>query len=256
MNMTLSKESTNFLQNLRLYLFSSGKNERETEDIILELSHHLSDAEQDGKSVHHIIGQSPKTYMESLSSEMKPDLMGWLKYLPMIILGVFAYSLLGDAIHGDIAYSAYTLIGMPIFIMVMMLILLSLFRVVAARQLSGLALLTLFIPYSVLSIGGFIALVFLERKAEIKLFVASGGLYSLSGLVSALAAITFLVAVSVWSKTWVSILIPIFLYLPEVIIDFLSISESTGFIISSLISYGAISVYILISIKKTQKQSV
>ncbi|WP_241475301.1 hypothetical protein [Priestia flexa] len=253
--MTLSKESTDFLQNLRLYLFSSGKNEEETEDIILELSHHLWDAEQDGKSVHHIVGQSPKAYMESLSSEMKPDLMGWLKYLPIIILGVFAYSLLGDAIHGNIAYSAYTLIGMPIFIMVMLLILLSLFRVVAARQLSGLALLTLFISYNLLSIGGFVALVFLEKNTETKLFVVSGGLYSLSGLLSALVAITFLVAISIWSKTWVSILIPIFLYLPEVVVDFFSMSQSAALVVSTLISYGAIGLYIWLVMRKLNKEA-
>jgi hypothetical protein len=39
--MKLSRESRDFLENLRLYLFSSGKNEKEMEEIIEELEDHL-----------------------------------------------------------------------------------------------------------------------------------------------------------------------------------------------------------------------
>ncbi|MFD9625270.1 hypothetical protein [Peribacillus muralis] len=68
-NKTLSNESQLFLENLRLYLFSSGKKTEEVEDIMEELAAHLFEAERNDKSVEHIIGRSPKEYMKLLSDE-------------------------------------------------------------------------------------------------------------------------------------------------------------------------------------------
>ncbi|MGG1574580.1 hypothetical protein [Fictibacillus sp. NRS-1165] len=88
--MELSKQSQEFLQNLRLYLFSSGRKKSEIEEITEELGDHLREAERNGKSITHIIGQSPEQYMESIAKEMKVDYFGWSKVIPVLISGAFA----------------------------------------------------------------------------------------------------------------------------------------------------------------------
>ncbi len=69
----LSMKSTKFLEDLKIYLFSSGKKNEEIDDIIRDLADHLYEAESNGKSIEQIIGSSPKEYMQSLSAEMKTD---------------------------------------------------------------------------------------------------------------------------------------------------------------------------------------
>lgn len=45
-NLQLSKKSQNFIENLRVYLFSSGKQSDEIEQIVNELEIHLAEAEK------------------------------------------------------------------------------------------------------------------------------------------------------------------------------------------------------------------
>ncbi len=71
--MTLSTESTRFLEDLKVYLLASGKNEQATNEIVLELEDHLIEAEADGKSVRSITGDSPAAYIQSISHEMAFD---------------------------------------------------------------------------------------------------------------------------------------------------------------------------------------
>lgn len=44
--MKLSPESRKFIEDLRLYLFSTGKSDQEIEDIVAELEDHLWEAEK------------------------------------------------------------------------------------------------------------------------------------------------------------------------------------------------------------------
>jgi len=59
-DLKLSKKSQDFLENLRVYLFSSGKQWDEIEDIVNELEIYLFEAEKNGNSIEKIIGNSPK----------------------------------------------------------------------------------------------------------------------------------------------------------------------------------------------------
>ena len=111
--MELSGKSREFLDNLRLYLVSSGKQQEDIEEIINELQDHLFQAEQQGKSVDDVIGQSPKEYMQQISGELPLGMKDILKYSVLIVVGAFAYILLGDAIKGGIEYSLLQLIGYP-----------------------------------------------------------------------------------------------------------------------------------------------
>src|SRR5699024_6564428 len=110
-NKNLSQESKQFLENLRVYLFSSGKNWTETEEIIEELETHLMEAEQNSKSTERIIGKSPKEYMESLSEEMAIDYRMWMKYIVLIMLGMLSIDILPDVMEGGLSYSLLMLLG-------------------------------------------------------------------------------------------------------------------------------------------------
>ena len=87
--MELSDKSRKFVDDLRLYLFSSGKNDQEIREIAEELEDHLHEAERNGKSIEQIVGASPKEYMVSISSEMNIDYRALAKYIPLIFIGSY-----------------------------------------------------------------------------------------------------------------------------------------------------------------------
>ena len=101
----LSKESQNFIENLHVYLFSSGKNADEIEEIVNELEAHLFEAEKSGKPIEKIIGKSPKEYMEMISDEMPIDYRTWIKYVCVIVLGAFSFTIFSDLLAGNLSYS-------------------------------------------------------------------------------------------------------------------------------------------------------
>lgn len=90
-------------------------------------------AEKDGKSIEHIIGQSPRAYMEQLASEMPIDLKAWMKYIPMILFGAFSFTVVRDLFEGTLAYSLLEIIG---FLIIAILFLTSIsltFRYIAGK---------------------------------------------------------------------------------------------------------------------------
>lgn len=107
----LSKKSQEFIENLNLYLFSSGKNPDEIEDIVSELEVHLFEAEKKGKPIEKIIGKSPKEYMKMVSDEMVIDYRTWFKYICFIVFGSFSFSIFIDLWEGNLSYSILEIIG-------------------------------------------------------------------------------------------------------------------------------------------------
>lgn len=89
--MHISMESRDFLENLRVYLISSGKKEIEINEIIEELEDHLYEAEKNGKKIDDIIGKSPKEYMEQVANEISFDLKGVVKFIPIVIICFYSY---------------------------------------------------------------------------------------------------------------------------------------------------------------------
>ena len=84
--MVLSKDSQEFIANLRLYLMTSGKKDSEIKEIAEELRAHLEDAESRGKSLDTVTGGSPEAYIKNISNEMTTDFYGLVKIMPMFIL--------------------------------------------------------------------------------------------------------------------------------------------------------------------------
>lgn len=243
--MTISKESQEFLENLRLYLFSGGKNEKEIEDIIGELQDHLSEAERNGKSVEDIIGKSPKAYMAQLANEMPFDFKGLLKYIPILVIGGFSYILMRDAIRGELEYSILDMIGYPFIFLFSILITSVLFKYVASNKISKIKEWVIFGTVGFAHIALFIAVILLNRYFDTPTiqFGASG---SIAAIV--FSALVF-VGIAIWSKTWTSIIVPVLLFLPKYVIYQTSLQESTKLLASSIIVLVSITIYLLIVIK-------
>lgn len=209
----LSKESRDFLGNLRLYLISDGKKEKDIEEIVGELEDHLYEAEKDGKSVENIIGKSPKMYMDQLANELPVDSKVWQFYIPLIVVGLIAYNMLGKAINGAISYSLLELVG-DILITVLSLVLMAvLFKYVAGSKVSRAKERLLFFFYGIMPVALFIALIYLDRSIHTPLVH-----FGTAGMIIAIVlACLFFAGISIWSKSWAGILIPMILFLPELI---------------------------------------
>ncbi|WML41620.1 hypothetical protein RCG19_08210 [Neobacillus sp. OS1-2] len=244
--MKLSKESREFLENLRLYLFSKGKQEKEIEEIIGELEDHLHEAEKNGKSVEDIIGMTQKKYMGQVANEMSIDGKGLLKYILIIIIGAFSYILLGDAIRGELEYSLLALIGYPVIFLFILLLISILFKYVASHKISKMKEWFLFGMAGSIPVALFIGLLFLERYVETPTIQFG----AIGNTVAIVFSIGVFIGISLWSKTWISIILPIILFLPEIFISKTNLPESTKLILTSTIILICMGSYFLTLMQK------
>ncbi|MGG4266889.1 HAAS domain-containing protein [Peribacillus simplex] len=247
-NKALSKESQNFLENLRLYLFSSGKESDVIEDILEELEVHLFEAERNGKSVEHIIGRSPKEYMKQLSDEMSVDFMGWLKYLVMIVLGTFSYLIMYKALNGGIELSLWEIIGYPFAGLFSIFIYMMCFKYMASHKLSKVKQGVLLYGLSMISLALFTGLI-LVSKMYGTTFIE---LESTGNIIAVILAISIFILIFFWSESWVSIIIPILLFAPEALLKLTDYQGNVHLILSSLITMLGIFLYCGYTIRKTK----
>ncbi|WP_404430346.1 HAAS domain-containing protein [Sutcliffiella horikoshii] len=243
----LSKKSQTFIKNLRIYLFSCGKKTNEIDEITDELEVHLYEAEKENKSVEHIIGSSPKEYMEQISGEMSFDVRGWAKYVPIIILGAFSGIVLKDIVFGGFQYSLVELIGYPLVCILLLLAYMWTFRHISSNNFAKSKEFFFFGLASFLSMALFLGLMFLPNYIESPIIML--GYYG--NLIVASMAISFLIGISIWSKTIVSIVLPIFYIVPEYLLGLTDFSAGNQLWISTLIMYALIGAYLFFEMKRT-----
>ncbi|WP_251551031.1 hypothetical protein [Neobacillus muris] len=206
--MTLSKKSEQFLIELRMYLMSRGKNDQEINEITEELEDHLLQAEAAGKDTSHIIGKSPKDYMKSIGDSMKTDFRQMAGLIPMTILLLAAYFSFGPAIEGNFLLSSIILwiaIGGGVIGMIAYGILL--FKVIPKFFHSKWGyVITIMTSFLVTGLGVVLLLWSKGQEAE-AVFVAS----PLENNLIVAVCILIFIGSAVYSKSWISIVIPIFL---------------------------------------------
>ncbi|MEH7491356.1 HAAS domain-containing protein [Neobacillus niacini] len=244
----LSGKSKKFIDDLKLYLFSSGKNEKETKEITEELEVHLYEAEQNGKSINQIVGASPKEYMMSISSEMKTDYRAWAKYVPLIIIGAMSFSILGDLIQGPLSYSLLKIIGTIVNSILFFGGVMIAFRYVARNQVSKIKEFLIFllpIMISMLFIGALL-LVDSIYKTPVIDFGYTGSL--LIGFIF----LCFIIFFSIWAKTAVLLVTIIALHLPTYILSLTTLNEEAQLISSMLATYLIMGLYLFYVVKKTK----
>ena len=240
--MHISMESRDFLENLRVYLISSGKKEIEINEIIEELEDHLYEAEKNGKKIDDIIGKSPKEYMEQVANEISFDLKGVVKFIPIVMLGAFAFILTGKAIRGFLEFSIIDLVGYPLIFLLYLLITASVFKYVSSRHLTKIKERILLGTTSLFPFVLFMVLLYLNSSINTPAieFGIIGNIVAIS-----CAAIIF-IWIAVWSKSWVTIIIPILLFLPEGMVNLTTLEDKTKAILHTTIPFALIGIYLFI----------
>ncbi|MEK3797113.1 DUF1129 family protein [Peribacillus sp. FSL H8-0477] len=247
----LSRNSQSFLENLRLYLISSGKEEKEVHSIVEELEDHLMEAEARGKTVDHIVGESPKEYMKQLSNEMNTNWRSLFKVMVIIVLGALSFSILTNAVKGELSYSLLEMIGTVAVSLVLIFSIGIVFKYMAAANLSKRKEYGLYYLMGMLPILLFVGLIYLNRLIETPIFAF--GRYGT--VITVIVTLGFLIGVSFWSKTWVVLIMLALLVLPDYVITFVELKPSTEIVLSSSITFGGIAIYLLVTYRMTKHQS-
>ncbi|USK79770.1 DUF1129 family protein [Peribacillus frigoritolerans] len=247
----LSKKSQSFLENLRLYLFSNGKEEEEINAIVEELEDHLIEAEARGKTVDHIVGESPKQYMKQLSNEMTTNTRNIFKYMLMIIFGALSFLVLTDAVKGQLSYSLFEIIGSVIVSLIFIIAIGSVFKYVAANSLSRTKEYALYYLIGLLPIVLFVGLFYLNRLIETPTFHFG----SIGTIITVILTLSFLIGVSLWTKTWVVLIILALLVLPDFLFNYIEVNPDTQLILSTIVTFGGIAIYLYVNHKMSNQQT-
>ncbi|MFE4201677.1 HAAS domain-containing protein [Aneurinibacillus aneurinilyticus] len=252
--MNLSKKSIDFLENLRVYLFSSRKNEKEIEGIIREVEDRLYEAEKNGENVDDIIRKASKEYMAQLTNEMSSDFEGLIKFIPIMILGAMSYILMGDAIRGEIEYSLLDLIGYPFIFLFSLFLTVALFKYATSNKIPKIK------EWLIVGILGItpmiLSLLLFYLNSYYELSVIQVGV--VGNVIAIVVSSLVFIGIAIWSKTWVTIILPIILFLPEILINMTNLQESTKLILNSIFiplcvaSFSVIYVLILWKMEKNK----
>ena len=245
----LSNKSKSFLENLRLYLFSSGKNSEEIEEIVGELKVHLSEAEKNGKSIEKIIGKSPKEYMEMVSKEMVIDYPTWIKYILLIIFGSFSLTIFPDVLKGELSYSVLEIVGHLVIGLIFITSIFIGFKYIATTKKSFKFQLVILFTINLLPIALFISLIYLNKSFDTPIihFSHTGNL--IIGVVTAL----FIIGMSLWAKTWILIIVVVLLTLPDYLLSFTTLNDGAQLMISPWITFGGFALYLWVTTKLNKK---
>ncbi|TRZ38210.1 DUF1048 domain-containing protein [Niallia circulans] len=249
--MELSAKSQEFIDNLQLYLMTSGKKEAEINEIVEELTDHLVEAEKNGKNITEITGDSPKAYMESLANEMKTDYKEWLKFIPLVFLSVIAYQIISDALFNELSYTLSVIIGQPIIICFMLLMFVVTFKWFALRSeaLSKKMVIGVF-TLNFLSTAAFFLLLYFGNKGAPVLVIDS----FLGKMGVTAIALLFLIWFSWSSKSWAPF-VPLIVYIPTLAVEFLPLSIEEKALYSSMIFIILSIIFILIVFIKNKAEN-
>lgn len=247
----LSKQSEQFLASLRVYLFSSGKKEDEVDEIVEELKVHLIDAEEDGKSVEHIIGSSPSEYMESISNEMSLDYKTWIGYMLLFIIGTFVFLISNDLLKGHVALSTLQIIGNLLVVIIFVFITFAAFRYISVKNISNVKAVTILSVIFLFDIILLVGVNLLDRKVNTPIIHFGFWGTLLLGIVS----VIFIVAMSIWAKTWILIVVIAFTTLPDYFVAMTNFTHDTQLIASTIIMYGGIGTYVFFAFRNMNAEA-
>lgn len=248
--MELSKKSRNFLDDLAVYLMSSGKSEEEVQDVVAELKDHLEEAERAGKSVDDVVGQSPKAYMQHLGHEMAFDGKGFFKIIAMLVPNVFAYIIIGNFIQGEMTFSTAQLVGFPLVAVLFLLAAAQAFRNMSVRSTESKFRNTItYIVLAGMPMMLFLGLMILDIFVETPTIVFGP---TAQLVLFGLAVITLLL-VSIWTKTWINLIIPLLLFGPQYALAQTKLPLEQQLIFSMLILVVGMGIFLFVWWKKNQQ---
>ncbi|HAL01117.1 hypothetical protein [Exiguobacterium sp.] len=249
--MTLSTESTRFLEDLKVYLLASGKNELATNEIVNELEDHLIEAEADGKSVRAITGDSPADYIQSISKEMAFDPKEAFWIVLQVFLGASSFLYLQNLLNGTTTFSILLVAGFLLISAVYLITLAFLFRQDALRDGERPRIMRYGIHGSIhfLLIIGLLIVNGLVDSPKITLSP------SVSWMIGALLILWILV--TAWkTKTWILPIAVSIFFVPQLLLLFVfNLSEITAVLVSYVLTSITIAVIFLRKSKQDQSKN-
>jgi len=249
--MTLSTESTRFLEDLKVYLLASGKNELATNEIVNELEDHLIEAEADGKSVRAITGDSPADYIQSISKEMAFDPKEAFWIVLQVFLGASSFLYLQNLLNGTTTFSILLVAGFLLISAVYLITLAFLFRQDALRDGERPRIMRYGIHGSIhfLLIIGLLIVNGLVDSPKITLSP------SVSWMIGALLILWILV--TAWkTKTWILPIAVSIFFVPQLLFLFVfNLSEITAVLVSYVLTSITIAVIFLRKSKQDQSKN-
>lgn len=244
----LSARSETFIENLRLYLMTSGKKEKEVHELTEELKLHLIESEKQGKNIEEIIDCSPEQYMNSLKNEMDTDYKNLAKILPIFFAGVMAYFIMGPAIRGEFALNIVQVIGFPIITIIALLIYVFFLQQAGKKQFSAKKLFLIGMIVSA-SVTALFILLLLGSSLFVEPFYAASP--TVNWIIVGICSSIFIL-LAVWSKTWMTIWIPAILFIPDVLFRFSTLTDET-ILILSMASFILIFILMILGLLFKQK---
>lgn len=209
----ISKKAERFLVELRLYLISKGKNDKEMNEIIEEIEDHIIEAESEGKDITHIVGKSPKEYMKSIGQSMETDYSQIAALIPVMILLLVAYASLVPAIEGNFRLdSGIILIALIGGIFGLAIYSLFLFKMLP-KLFHSKWVLFIGVFISLFVTGLLVLIIFWYRSNSFEpIFIAS----PFQNKLIVFLCITIFIGSAIYTKSWISIVIPLFISLGPV----------------------------------------
>ena len=202
----LSKKSNQFMMELKMYLMSKGKNDKEVDEILVEIEDHLIQAEAEGKNIRDITGDSPRAYMKSIGQEMGFDGNQFLTLAPMTVLLLVAFSCFTPAIWGDFTLSEIGVWGAIAGAVLSFVLYGFLFVRVLPRVYYSKWFYVIGGAAYILLTGFFILVLLFDNDP---FFVAT----PMQNNLIVLGCIAVFIIWAFYAKSWITIIIPIFMFL-------------------------------------------
>lgn len=246
----LSTESTRFLDDLKIYLLASGKNEQATQDIVSELEDHLRDAETDGKSVKSITGDSPAAYIQSISNELAFDWKGLLQIFGLVLVGGSSFSFFQQLFNGSVSYSAILLLSFASAVALLIVCLALILRYLSTHSVSPVRQKVLSGLFGGLFSVSILVTVFADRFIDSPTVTFSLPVSYAIGLLY----LVVIVWLSVWSGTWVIAIGLAAYFLPQFVLHQTGVNGLIVILSSYLISMISMNLYFFLPMLLTKRQ--
>jgi hypothetical protein len=251
----LSKESEQFLIELRLYLISKGKKDKEIDEIVEELEVHLLEAEAEGKDVTHIIGGSPKQYMKSIGESMTTDYRQISVLIPMMVLLLASYFSIGPAIEGTFSLSVGAIwIALIAGFLGMFIYSFLLFKVLPKFLQSKWGLIFTMLTFFIVTGLGVVILFWYKKQGFENIYVAT----PLQNNLIVICCIVIFAASAIYTKSWMTIFIPIFISLGPLANRFIpeDINNNPTYIFYTILLVASMTALIIFLISRRAKKVV
>lgn len=142
-------------------------------------------------------------------------------------------------------YTILDLVGFPLIFLLTIFSTSVLFKYVASNKVTRVVEWLLFGLVGFIPVALFISLLLFNEKLDTPAIQFG----MLGTVISIMMPIIIFIGISIWSKTWIAIIVPLILFMPEFLINLMVIKEETQLILSGTIVPLCLGIYFLVTYK-------